>query len=241
MGRSFGAGPSTIRVMPDVTWDQATYDAAYQRRDPLTGIYLPSYRRNALGSDLQVWRDRVQQISDKLSGRGFTPQATVLIVGCGFGWTIERAMTEFNISNIWGVDTSPFIQSQKALHATPTVAARILNIDVTDPNARTLLQTAGAGRQTGPPGERGKSDWVITELVMESIDPANRTAFLNALDGLATGAGRVVHLVAAKEPGDQPFDPTLGMQSLTLAQWVAVRPAHTWIDVENGRWIVGGA
>lgn len=221
--------------MADITWDQATYDNAYQRWNGTT--YVPSYRAGLLGADKHIWQDRLNQLNIKFNTLGFQPSADVLVVGCGFGWTLEE-MIAAGLNRAWGTDISPFIQASKATES--AIPTKILNVDVTSPTARDQFVAAGAGRTGGPPADRGKFDWIITELVMESIDPANRVAFLNALDGLLSAGGKVGHLITAKEPGDQPFDPTLGMQALTLAQWVAVRPAHYWVDIENGRWVMGG-
>lgn len=223
--------------MADIVWDQATYDNAYQRWHPGFGVYQASYRAGLLGADKHIWQDRLANMNLKFNTLGFVPASDVLVVGCGFGWTLEE-MIAAGLNRAWGTDISPFIQASKATES--AIPARILNVDVTSPTARTDFVAAGAGRTGGPAAERGKWDWIITELVMESIDPANRTVFLNALDGLLKPGGKVGHLIVAKEPGDNPFDPTLGMQSLTLAQWVAVRPAHYWVDIENGRWVMGG-
>lgn len=223
--------------MADVTWDQSTYDNAYQRWNPQFGVYQASYRRGLLGADTHIWQQRLQQMNLKWAGLGFTPAADVLIVGCGFGWTLQQAITA-GLNRAWGTDISPYIQSAKTVES--DIPDRILNVDVTSPTARNQFVAAGAGRTGGPQGERGKFDWIITELVMESIDPANRMAFLNALDALLKPGGHVGHLVVAKEPGDQPFDPTLGMITMTLAQWMAVRPAHYWVDIEQNRWSMGG-
>ena len=223
--------------MADVVWDQATYDNAYQRWNPQFQTYQASYRAVLLGADKHVWQDRLNQLNLKFAGLGFQPSADVLVVGCGFGWTLEE-MRNAGLNRAWGTDISPFIQASKTTES--AIPALILNVDVTSPTARDQFVAAGAGRTGGPPAERGKFDWIITELVMESIDPVNRAGFLNALDALLKPGGRVGHLIVAKEPGDQPFDPTLNMQSLTLAQWVAVRPAHWWLDMEQGRWTLGG-
>lgn len=223
--------------MADVVWDQAVYDAAYQRWNPQFGTYQASYRAGFLGADKHVWQDRLNQLNLKFAGLGFQPSADVLVVGCGFGWTLEE-MIAAGLNRAWGTDISPWIQSAKATES--AIPAKILNVDVTAVDARQQFVAAGAGRSGGPVAERGKFDWIITELVLESIDPANRTVFLDALDSLLKPGGRVGHLIVAKEPGDQPFDPVLNMQAMTLAQWVAIRPAHYWVDIEQGRWVMGG-
>lgn len=223
--------------MADVVWDQAVYDSAYQRWHPGFQQYVASYRAGLLGADKHIWQDRLAQMQLKWAGLGFTPAADVLVVGCGFGWTLEE-MINAGLNRAWGTDISPFIQASKATES--AIPAKILSVDVTSPTARTDFVAAGAGRTGGPAAERGKFDWIVTELVLESIDPTNRTAFLDALDSLLKPGGRVGHLIVAKEPGDGPFDPTLGMIAMTLAEWVAVRPAHYWVDVEQNRWAMGG-
>lgn len=223
--------------MPDVIWDKAVYDNAYQRWNPSFGTYQSSYRAALLGADKHVWQERLNQMNLKFAGLGFQPSADVLVVGCGFGWTLEE-MQNAGLNRAWGTDISPYIQADKSIES--AIPDSILNVDVTAVDAREQFVAAGAGRIGGPQADRGKFDWIITELVMEGIDPANRSAFLDALDALLKPGGRVGHLLYAKEPGDYPFDPTLGLSEMTLAGWVALRPSHYWVDIEEGRWVLGG-
>lgn len=197
-------------------WDQARYDNAYIRKG------APSYRRAIHGQDAHVWRERVLQLSDQLPQ--FTPAKTVLLVGCGFGWTIEMAKSEFGHSNIWGTDTSPFIQDNKSTEAVEP----IYSVDIMDADAARQFRDLGIGQQ-------GKFDWVISELVIESLDPDTELhPFLDACEALLRPQGNVAHIFAGTHPGNDDDE----MIWRSLAEWVAERSSHYWLDIHD--WQLGG-
>lgn len=207
-----------------VLWTQEVYDQAYVRSNG-----TPSYRRAEHGQDTHAFRSRLFQLSTQLPN--FNPGTNVLIVGCGFGWTIEVAIDEFGHNRIWGVDTSSWIQTSKFTHSRGDVAPLILNVPLTV----TALRSAGAGQQ-------GRFDWVITELVVESLDPATELQpFLDECEGILRPNGNVGHIFAGKltDPGEgDVHDRSLGLQWRTLAEWVAERPSHYWLNVHQ--WQLGG-
>jgi len=192
------------------------------------------------------WTDYLHEFRQRLNKLGsvpnFTPSTNVLVVGCGFGWLMETMM-DLGANRVWGTDISTVIQGlldDPGVDVRTDVRARILAIDVTDPQAVQQFRTAGAG---GQGANRGKFDWIITELVMESFDPVNDlatfTGFLDSLDGLRTNQqGGVAHIVAHHQE-NSGHDDTLGMTWLTLAEWAALQPAHWWIDVLTGE-VAGG-
>lgn len=158
----------------------------------------------------------------------FTPSTDVLVVGCGFGWLVE-VMLNAGSNSAWGTDTSAIIHQEivnPAMNVPASVRARVLNIDITSPTARQQFQAAGAGNA------QGRFRWVVTEFVIDTLETAEIAPLLNACDNLrAPGQGGVAHLVVAQDalpPG--ATDPALIPQRLTLAQFVALRPAHWWVD-----------
>ncbi len=107
----------------------------------------------------------------------------------------------------------------------------LLEVDVTDPNARTLFRDAGAGQQ-------GRFDWVVTDLVMESVDVADQQAFLDACEALLRPNGNVAHIVAVEltPPGEGDIHAkgrSVGMIFQSLEEWVALRPAHYWLAINS--------
>ena len=85
--------------MADTVWDQAAFDNAYTTFDYTAGVQVPAYRRDRFGQSWE-WERRLIELGSQLPG--FNPGANILIVGCGFGWTIERAIDLFGHTRIWG-------------------------------------------------------------------------------------------------------------------------------------------
>lgn len=171
----------------------------------------------------------------------FTPATNVLVVGCGFGWLVE-VMMDAGSNSAWGTDISTYIHSLLSnpdMNVPQVVQDRVLNVDITDPTAKAQFIAAGAGTN------KGEFNWLVTELVVESFDPVSDpvafTAFLDALDNLrAPGQGGVAHYVADELPSTVGrHNESLGMTWLTLAEWVAYRPAHWWVSAHTGE-ILGG-
>lgn len=218
-----------------MSWDQATYDQAYQRFNQVSGVREPSYRRDLFGPDgsSHAWLERAQQWGIKLAGLA-NPASYVLVVGCGFGWIIETIVDEFSHTRIWGTDISAWIHSEKATHARADIDPLILDIDISAADAQQQFQAAGAGQQ-------GRFDWVVSESVVETIPAVDLAAFLDNCEALLRPQGDVAHVFTGKltdpGPGDV-HDRDLGMRFRTLAEWVAERPSHYWLNVHG--WELGG-
>lgn len=106
-----------------VTWDKALFDLAYDASAEPDGhpntrpeIRL-HYHRYVLFSEAlrraEFFRDHF----------GLNEQSSVLIVGCGFGWTAE-ALNGLGVPTI-GTDTSAYIQGNKSLTEDADIAAAI--------------------------------------------------------------------------------------------------------------------
>lgn len=206
-------------------WEQAEYDAAYQRNG------APSYRRNIIGPDgpngISWWRNVATELGLKIPGL-VNPASHVLVVGSGFGWLIETIVDDFGHDRIYGTDTSLWIAAEKATHARSDIAGRLLSIDVTASDARQQFRTAGAGQQ-------GRFDWILCDLVTETIPAGELAAFLSALEGLLRPGGNVVHLVAAElDPAlGGRHDETLGIRFRPIVDWQTEAPSHVWVDLHS--------
>ncbi|MGW8177679.1 MAG: hypothetical protein ACWGQW_02625 [bacterium] len=162
----------------------------------------------------------------------FTPAAETLIVGCGFGWMIETII-DIGSNAVWGTDTSTLIQSLKS---DPNVGVRsdvqplILSVDITDVDAADQFKAAGAGTN------QGKFRNVVTELVLGTLSIGDINLMLDACDALrAPGQSNVFHLVVAYDRLDpEQTDDEIILSKLTLAEWIALRPGHVWIDSYTG-------
>jgi hypothetical protein len=207
-------------------------------------VFADQLRRRDVGEgELSHFRHRFT----KLGGvPAFTPSTDVLVVGCGFGWLLEMFI-EVGANNAWGTDIASIIHteiSDPQKGVTQEVQDRVLNIDIQDPQATTLFQNAGAGTNAG------EFRWIVTEDVLTTMDipdplnpPQAMIDFLDACDNLrAPGQGGVAHFVTTYD--DFPITPEnpdreIIPNPLTFAEWVSVRPAHWWIQV-NGDQIGGG-
>jgi len=224
--------------MTDLVWDEATYLAAYDLQAPFDlpaqglvkgqryGYSLPFYLFNP-----HVWVERFQQLSAKVQ---MSMGSSIMVVGCGFGYSIQFAREQLQAGRIWGTDISPYIQANKSDPAfcDQTIASSIFNVDITAPDAADQFKALGT---TG----NGRFNWVFTEFVVESIDPLGLQVFLDACDALRVGPGGVVHLFAGLLDDASAHDQSLGMRWRTLSEWVAERPGHFWLDV-HGYQIGGG-
>ena len=234
--------------MPRAIWDETLYTNAYKcplqndllvngvnySRGQIVGYGRAMYLDSKVGDNprFNTWNENIRSLGTKLN---LSFGSSILLVGCGFGYTMEEAKA-LGVNKIWGADTSPYIQANKATQSAPEIAPLILNIDVTHPDALTQLRPFVGGS--------GRVNWVITELVVESLLSAELTTFLNACDSLRTGTGGVAHIVACKMDtpvgGLSPHKDSPLWQR-TLEEWAAERPSHYWLDWNNDNRVLGGA
>lgn len=242
--------------MPTV-WDQALYDQAYRIRiknpaDPQVGQHVSGYGRQFASNYLnpgdgdwtrsRFYEIRIAQMQGIL-GPGLTANSRVLIVGAAFGFTVEQLIA-FGIANVWGTDISQWIADNIVTEADPAIAPRLFQKDITDADAQSFFQTNT--------GTNGKFNVIVTDDVLSSYDPATEaaalTAFFDACETLLQGnqLDRVVHLATSLEP-DETLTPSaadpnvtdggrrtdLGITWLSLADWKALRPAHTFVNSEG--------
>lgn len=186
-----------------LVWDEALYQNAYSREPNRTSELR--YRN--------VWTDKLLEVLP-----GFSLSKSILIIGCGFGYTIE-VLQNRGVSNVVGVDTSPYIQAEKYVKS-----------QVPDKIYGSLDEV------------RGKYDWVITELVIESYNPATELPefvnFLADIEGPMKGNGHVAHIFAGLLGDGSSHEWSLGMTWLPLEDWVPYAPHHYWLDYHG--WKVGG-
>lgn len=228
-----------------VVWDRAMYERAYEIRigdssQPDFGEWVTYGRRlaqrvkNRFDDELTLYIERLTALEQ---GVRLNRDTDILVVGCGFGYLVEVAL-DLGSTRMWGTDTSPWIQEEKATEARSDVALRIFDIDITDSDASDQFKTAiGSGN--------GKFSWIVTEQVVESLDGGTELApFLDACDALRSGPGGVCHIFTGRLPdnprtGRSPHDLTMGLQWRTMEEWLAFRPSHYWLNV-HGFAVEGG-
>ena len=181
-------------------------------------------------NELKFWFNRLAKINQIPN---ITPAAETLVIGCGFGWLIETII-DVGGNRVWGTDTSTLIQGAIATAGVrPDVQPLILNINFTDGNAIQQFRSARAG---GTGNNRGKFDWIITEHLLTDWPIGDIQSALDACENLrSNNPGGVAHIVTAQDnlrPGNS--DPIIVPNQFSLAEWVALRDSHWWMDSSSG-------
>ena len=206
-------------------WDKADYEFAYwypikKHGEPVRWV---TYGREFADKNWNMYQVRW----DLLELAGVQKSDRVLIVGCGFGYLIEEALSR-GYENVWGTDISTWIQSEIAVEG--SVADRVIFGDIVHRNVRKALRGMTGGETF---------NWVVTEQVMETTP--SEVPLYQACEAAQEGEGSVVHLVAAERDGTSPV-PGFEMKRHRLNEWKTRRNNHMWIDTVQRRLIpVNGA
>lgn len=152
---------------------------------------------------------------------GLITAARVAVVGCGFGWLLDHLVAA-GAAEVVGIDPSPHIAAHKATDSTDP--SRIVAATVGVDNVRSVLQAAGFSRTYTV---------VIDEDAASSHADAELSAFFDGCEQLLQGGqlARIIHLVTPRVP-ESIQDSAINWK--TLAEWKALRPAHTWINILTG-------
>lgn len=185
--------------MPLVPYStRADFDATY--RVPMPDGTVAGFERRAFYPQYE-YRSRT------LTGRlNAAKAASILIVGCGFGWVVE-ALTAAGFTNVWGTDVSAYIQSAKA--AQSGVPARVLPHDANTAAGRKAIQT-----------DTGNRTWlyIITEDVLPALTDSEATGLATALRGMLAPTGVLTHVLTPAGPGIADAR----MNWKTVEQWRAL-------------------
>jgi len=216
--------------VPLVTYDtQAEYDGVYKIRirdpaHPKFGQKL-SYTREAMARSKGPYDDTMTEYIDRfnvltsLFSIGLTDR--IIIAGSGLGFTLEPFL-DAGYTNIWGLDSSTYINTIKATDARGDVI--IIDEDFKNSgqlNAK-LIAVTGANN----------FKWVITESVLESYaDGAEMDDILNTAEvGLTNGEplNQIIHMVYPIPEIGQQFN------RKTMLDWRAMANEHSWVDYTRG-------
>lgn len=248
-----------------VDWNlQATWDAAYsvRVRVDLQSVYpnapaigevvhygkwlarlveLPS-ARPALEYPPLFYTRRAKFLISRLEALGLNQTHRVLIIGSGFGYLIHAfrhaAHPSFNAAsvnypNVWGIDGSTYIANR--------FANEQLDLDGSTDGTTTVFRTFAnnAATRNALTTLTGANTFhvIITEEVIESLTNTE----------LATLAGdcelrlnnpvfrRIIHIVTPNLADSA----NLGLRSLSLDAWSALRPTHTFLSTIDGDFRLG--
>jgi hypothetical protein len=223
-----------------VTWDKSLFDLAYEfpaepdgHPNTRQGIWL-HYNRYVL------YPEMLKRAQFFISHFGLTQTDRVLVVGAGFGWTVE-ALVDLGIEAI-GADVSAYIQNNKGtsedsevaeaisavglnpaagegllhfnrLRSTQRTKANILNEDSSNNASRNRVKRAFSSDIT----------LIITEDLVTSLSDAECTQVQGFIEAYATQ--RICHFVTEFANPDAPFF----FNSKSLAEWKVLFPTSTII------------
>lgn len=226
--------------MPRVVWNtQADFDNWYNVRvrnpaHPQFGqrvgygrIYAEVFRDPGALGVLSEYEHRANLIEQSAPAPGLVATDRILIVGCGFGYLIE-ALKDRGYPLTFGIDSSSDIESRKGVEARGDVVLVSEDMNGTGRTKNQLRQNTGDD----------EFDWIVTETMLESYDDAEIQTILNVIEGglyAQHSFDHALHLVMdVRDPArpDDSIDPAFNQK--TLAEWNAMRPAHTWISISSG-------
>ncbi len=221
--------------MPVKTWDtKADFDAVYNiglepQGHPGTRAEIRgNYERSALFNASVPYLDRVTREWSAIVAQFAWPfDTSILIVGAGFGWSIEYLQAQ-GFTAAWGQDTSLWIQQELT-----TIDSRTdLPNSLVDGRISFGFLNSDAGRRRirkdtiGPQPSR-RFDVVITERVLSSLTDAEAQQMSTDIRAdLLSGTGELIHI----EHGPGPRDDTTGWNWQTIDAWKLVLPADTFVE-----------
>lgn len=228
-----------------ITWDQATYDAAYSSKCRVPGHTVATVGHDqgdffAYGREMmdhgrfvkyEMFRDLL------ITNFGITSSDRVLIAGSGYGYTIE-AFHDAGFPWVGGIESSAHIIGNKATE----IRGDVLFIE---DDLRNGGQIGNAMRKLqqdlGVPGNQRSNQWdfAVTESMVEGYSDAELPGLLDDSEWAIetnTPIARLIHMVHT-----DPTDPALGLNDKTLAEWAAMRPTHSWQEVTGAKGFVIGS
>lgn len=191
--------------------------------EPIAAPEAVTYSRDLYGPLLARFGERVAS----LTAFGLDNNATVLVVGCGFGFLIETLIAA-GITDVWGIEPGPYFwDAANDAEWGPGIRARVANDWIGSGTEQASLDAL-----PGVPNNE-RFGWIVDEDAAPMHSDAELPAFVAGLEARLQGnaRGRIIHLVTTMGPGG-PGDSAVNWK--TLAEWKAVEPAHRWFDIATG-------
>ena len=221
-----------------VAWDKALFDLAYESSaepdgHPNTrpGIKL-HYNRYVL------YPEMLRRAQFFIQHFGLTAADRVLVVGAGFGWTVE-ALVDLGIEAI-GADVSAYIQNAKGTSEDAEVAEAITAVGLNPASGEGLLHfnrlrstqrtnaiilnedsSNNASRNRVKRAFSSDPTLIITEDLVTSLSDTECLQLQNLIVAYATQ--RICHFVTEFANPDAPFF----FNSKSLAEWKVLFPTST--------------
>lgn len=225
-----------------VTWDKTLFDAAYSFNAEPDGhpntrppIMLHYDRYVLFPEMLRRAQFFIQQF-------GLTSASQVLVVGCGFGWTVE-ALNSLGIPAI-GTDIGAYIQGNKSLTEDSDIdaAVRAVGLDPTSGEGlvhfnrlrgggvRTTASILNEDSSTTPSRNRVKNAFTsgITLIITEDIVTSLTDSECAVLQSNIVKYGATIPICHFLTEFANP-NPPFNFNSHSLAEWKALFPTATII------------
>ena len=209
-------------------WDNATLWTALYRNQDNDGTFIGYGRRyaeiqdgNRSNTELGVFIARWQALVNEF---GILTTDRILIAGCAYGFLIEIA-NDAGFANVWGIDNSTHIANNRGVESRGDV------LFVEDDIRGGGRVKAALRSLTGD----DIFDWVISEDVVPGYSVIELPPLLDAAEAVLDPGkldSNIVHLMTILVPGKSGDS---SQTWLTLAEWNAVRPAHSWRNIRNIR------
>ena len=222
------------------TWTKELYDLAYEfpaepdgHTNTRPGIWL-HYNRYVL------YPEMLRRAQFFIAHFGLTSADKVLVVGAGFGWTVE-ALVDLGIEAI-GADVSAYIQNNKGTSEDSEVAEAITAVGLSPTSGEGLVHfnrlrstqrtkanilnensSNNASRNRVKRAFSGDITLIITEDLVTSLSDAECAQLQGFIENYAPP--RVCHFVTEFANPDAPFF----FNSKSLAEWKATFPTSTII------------
>jgi hypothetical protein len=214
--------------MPQLMTEVLARSLYRQVQPGVDGVYPPAltYERDYF-FDAVLGSNPFGTRKDWLTGYGLDNNATVLVVGSGFGYLMEELINA-TITDVWGIEGGDWFWDI----ANDTEWA-------TGMKARTANDWIGSGTEQASldalPGvpNNEKFGWILDEDAVTMHSDAELPAFIAACEDRLQGnaKGRIVHLVTPT-PVQGPGDSSVNWK--TMAEWKAVAPDHNWVNIGTG-------
>lgn len=181
----------------------------------------------SLGNVADSLRNRFTNRASNVIGRGVLANQSVLVVGDAYGYLME-ALVAAGISDVWGIEPGawwwdPSNDSEWAAG----MKARTAQDWIGSGTERASLNGIGVG---GP----ARFNFVVDADAAPCHSDAELPAFISGLEARLQGNAkdRIIHLVSASLVTGAGGDSSQNWK--TLADWQAVAPDHTWVDMRAG-------
>lgn len=162
--------------------------------------------------DFPFFQARINTLKQKFAPTG----QTLLIAGCGFGYSVNYAVNAGY--NAFGIDGSSWaINEGKTL--LPAIASRLAVADIT-----VASQVDAASKAFGLKGGTPKYALLMTEDVLPCLSDAEIQTALTVLR--ARSSSNILHLVTPGSPGDPGLDSRMNWKP--LGDTATPAPAGSW-------------